>query len=193
MNEPISFASLTPGLLARKGAARPAMRPQFQPLQQFHDATARQLEDDPSFNDLGFNDLGFNDLGSNEEGEENVTPLHQGDVVALKPVTAPVTAPVIADAPVAQSEVRRQQDQIAASVSCVSMAGKRGKERRSALAEGRSAAFTLRLDAERHLQLRLACTLANRSAQQLVTEALDHMLANLPEVTELAARVGQLR
>ena len=39
------------------------------------------------------------------------------------------------------------------------------KARRSALSEGRSAAFTLRLDAERHLKLRLACALANRSAR----------------------------
>jgi hypothetical protein len=67
------------------------------------------------------------------------------------------------------------------------------RERRSALADGRRAAFTLRVDAERHLKLRLACTLSNRSAQQLVTEALDQLLDSLPDVTELAANVAKKR
>jgi hypothetical protein len=59
------------------------------------------------------------------------------------------------------------------------------------LAEGRKAAFTLRLDADRHLELRLASTLAGRSAQQLLTEALDHMIESLPEVADLAARASK--
>jgi hypothetical protein len=63
--------------------------------------------------------------------------------------------------------------------------------RQSALAKGRRAAFTLRVDAERHLKLRLACALANRSAQQLVTEALDRMLEDLPDVTQVAAQVAR--
>jgi hypothetical protein len=67
------------------------------------------------------------------------------------------------------------------------------RERRSALADGRRAAFTLRVDAERHLKLRLACTLANRSAQALVTEALDQLLDSLPDVAELAANVAKKR
>src|SRR5690606_16364988 len=45
---------------------------------------------------------------------------------------------------------------------------------------GRRAAFTLRLDANRHLKLRLASTVKNRSAQQLVTQALDKCLAEIP-------------
>ena len=63
--------------------------------------------------------------------------------------------------------------------------------RRSALAEGRRAAFTLRVDAERHLKLRLACAIRGRSAQQLVTEALDRLLAELPDVNDLAAQVAR--
>ena len=170
MSDPKPIASLTPSLLARKGAARPAMRSQLQPMQQFHEATARLLEDDPNWNDLGFND----------HGEGNVSPIHQGEVVELKAYNA--------DAPATEPEVRRQQHQIADRVN---WAAKRSKPRRSALADGRSAAFTLRLDADRHLALRLACTLANRSAQQLVTEALDTMIANLPDVADLASRAGK--
>jgi hypothetical protein len=54
---------------------------------------------------------------------------------------------------------------------------------------GKKAAFTLRVDAERHLRLRLATAVTGRSAQQLVTEALDRMLESLPEIESLAARV----
>jgi hypothetical protein len=51
-------------------------------------------------------------------------------------------------------------------------------------------AFTLRLDAERHLKLRLACAVTGRSAQLLVTEAVDALLKELPEIDALARRVG---
>ena len=53
----------------------------------------------------------------------------------------------------------------------------------------RRAAFTLRLDAKRHLKLRLASTVRNRSAQQLVTEALDRFLKDIPEVELLARNI----
>jgi hypothetical protein len=67
------------------------------------------------------------------------------------------------------------------------------KERRSALQDGRRAAFTLRLDAERHLKLRLACTIKGRSAQTLVTQALDSLLSELPDVAEFAAQLANKR
>lgn len=54
--------------------------------------------------------------------------------------------------------------------------------------EGR-AAFTLRLDQERHLRLRLAAKVHGRSAQQLVTAALDAFLTNLPHVEALVAQL----
>ncbi|AZI36705.1 hypothetical protein NT2_05_02870 [Caenibius tardaugens NBRC 16725] len=68
---------------------------------------------------------------------------------------------------------------------------RRGKarSRRSALNDGRRAAFTLRLDAERHLKLRLACTVRNSSAQQIVTEALDEFIDSMAEINLLAAQV----
>jgi hypothetical protein len=51
------------------------------------------------------------------------------------------------------------------------------------------AAFTLRLDEERHLRLRLASAVSGRSAQQIVTGALDAFLESLPEVDELARQL----
>lgn len=52
------------------------------------------------------------------------------------------------------------------------------------------AAFTLRLDSERHLKLRLACAVTHRSAQQLVTEAVDQFLATLPELDALSSSMA---
>jgi hypothetical protein len=50
------------------------------------------------------------------------------------------------------------------------------------------AAFTLRLDPERHLKLRLACAVDGRSAQMLVTQALDKLLADMPELDAMATK-----
>lgn len=156
MSEPKPFASLGPSLLARKGGARPAMRPQLAAVQP-----AQFVGD--------HDDLGWNDMGH--------------DHAALAAVIAPVTEAAAA-APQVVPEVVRQQQEVARHFSA---------QRRSALADGRRAAFTLRVDAERHLKLRLACTLKNRSAQQLVTDALDRLLDELPDVADLAAQVASKR
>ena len=169
-----SLASLTPTLLARKRRAKPAMRPQFQPIQHMQEATARQLNED-----LGFDDMGEDLMGDDKAQGDTAGPVHESEVVMLKSAAV--------EYPAALLEVRRLQDKIASRLSKEIQR----KPRRSALAEGRSAAFTLRLDADRHLELRLASALAGRSAQQLLTEALDHMIEGLPEVADLAARAGK--
>ncbi|MDE1467091.1 hypothetical protein [Aurantiacibacter sp. D1-12] len=64
------------------------------------------------------------------------------------------------------------------------------KARRSAVSQGKRAAFTLRLDAERHLKMRLASTMQDMSAQALVTEALDRFLDAIPELDAIAAQVN---
>lgn len=167
------LASLSPTLLARKGAARPAMRAQVQPLRAFQDNTARQLDD------LGWNDMGHE---TTDQAEPEAPVQHEAEIVALNPngEHAVVQAP----------EMAPQQDEIVERIARETTVGQTsGKQRRSALSEGRRAAFTLRLDAERHLKLRLASVTSNRSAQQLVTEALDRLIADLPDVAELAAKV----
>jgi len=47
----------------------------------------------------------------------------------------------------------------------------------------------LRLDPQRHLKLRLAATMQGVSAQALVTDALDRLLAEIDELDAIAARV----
>jgi hypothetical protein len=61
--------------------------------------------------------------------------------------------------------------------------------RRGPMAARDKAAFTLRLDPDRHFRLRLACAVSGRSAQQIVTGALDDILKTYPEIDALA---GQL-
>ncbi len=168
MSSSKTTASLSPSLLARKGGAKPAMRPQLQPLHEFHEATARDMSED----------LGWNDMG--EAGEADAH-LHANDTAQIIPMN--VTEALSGSKP----EVRQHQEELANHFAPASV------ERRSALDQGRRAAFTLRIDADRHLRLRLASTIANRSAQQIVTEALDRFLAGMPEVDSLAAKVRESR
>lgn len=188
MNQMKPMASLGPSLLARKGAARPAMRPQFQSMQQFRDMTARQMSDD-----LGWNDMGHDqDMPQAEPVAElappapvPAAPAPVAQVVALVP-----EAPAPVEMPAELPAVLQQREEIAAQLSAPLPAeSAKPRKRVSALSSGRKAAFTLRLDAERHLKLRLASTLANRSAQNLLTDALDKLLESLPEVAELAVQV----
>ena len=70
----------------------------------------------------------------------------------------------------------------------VAAAPARARSPRAAPGSKAKAAFTLRLDADRHLKLRLACAVTGRSAQQLVTDALDQLLAAMPELDTMAER-----
>jgi|EndMetStandDraft_4_1072995.scaffolds.fasta_scaffold06110_3 hypothetical protein len=182
MADPKPFASLSPTLLARKGGARPAMRSQLQPLHHhYRDGAARPVEDD----------LGWNDMGHDSPDAPDAKPA---DAEAPVPAAVVALKPSLAVAEPAVPEVVRQQDAIAARVAEPAVSPVPVPvSRSSALKAGRRAAFTLRLDAERHLQLRLACTITNRSAQQIVTEALDQFLASQPDLAGLAAQVGKHR
>lgn len=104
------------------------------------------------------------ELGWNDMGES----AHQAEIV-------PITR---------TADARRQQQHLTREFA------KAERERQSAFARGRKAAFTLRLDEDRHLRLRLACTAQNLSAQAVVTQALDKFLADNPELDGIA---GQLR
>lgn len=191
MSEPKPFASLGPTLLARKGGARPAMRPQLAPLTGLGAPAEHGLSPDEALEDLGWNDMGA------DVEDFRSSPLHQARVYSLTPAPSASdeeaeaeaeAEPVSVELPAAayEPEVVRQQRQVAAAVEDTIREPVR---RRKASASGRRAAFTLRLDASRHLKLRLASTVKNRSAQQLVTQALDQFLAEIPEIETLAAQV----
>lgn len=174
MSEPKPFASLSPSLLARKGAARPAMRPQLLPLtaqdrQWMGFGNAVATAEAPQFD---ADDLGWNDHG------EDLAPAAEVVPIAADPLPEP-----------SQPEVLRRIESLADVLNVPAPAASANRrERGTALKEGRKAAFTLRLDAARHLRLRLACTLDNRSAQALVVEALDRFLEAKPGLDDLARR-----
>jgi len=159
MANPKPMASLSAGLLARKGTARPAMRPQ-------------------GFHGYGATD----DLGWNDMGESRPAP------VAPVPVTAPIEPiplpPVLIEREELKLEVETPRPVTATRSAHIARQSPSKKPR---------AAFTLRLDAERHLRLRLASAVTNRSAQNLVTAALDAFLQTLPEVEQLVRQLPASR
>lgn len=242
--EPKPFASLSSGLLARKGAARPAMRPQgFGQL-------GSGLED------LGWNDMGFvppkpasnPDPDAEHDAFGEVIPAHPHNLAGLTPVDSPVHDQQAALAgrlssfspddagddeiddtaepydPDAEENAEEEQPEAAIEEEAVidevvedvvedvaaiedlveeapafaapepiqavapQPAVRRQPRPRAAAGSKSKAAFTLRLDPDRHLKLRLACAVDGRSAQMLVTEALDKLLADMPELDSMAVK-----
>lgn len=192
MSEPRSFASLSSGLLARKGAAKPAMRPQG--FGQFG---------------TGLEDLGWNDMGhaappaalapASAPGPVPVPeelPHHvPSSIAALTPAPRPEEArrdepepPVVEQQRAIAQRFREEEPEEAAPAPApkgeiVTLPRNRAKPSKA------KAAFTLRLDADRHLRLRLASAVTGRSSQKIVTEALDKFLATHPELDGLADHV----
>lgn len=105
------------------------------------------------------NDLGWNDLGDTASAAEPDSAL-----LARKPATAKVVPLVPRAAP-------------AASVS-------RQVNGRTVVKRSRPAAFTLRLDPDRHFALRQACALNGASAQGLLIAALDRLIDETPDLAE---------
>jgi hypothetical protein len=164
MSELNTFASLGPTLLARKGGAKPAMR-SHAALNDAVQVGQASLEDG-DLDDLGWNDMGDDDLDSSQ---------HEAEIVTLTP---------------SGGKTRAASDVSADHSGATVPSGKRKPSKSGGAADkGHRAAFTLRLDGDRHLKLRLASTVLNRSAQDLVTEALDQFLAETPEIHALAAQV----
>lgn len=212
MTDSKPFASLSSGLLARKGKAKPAMRRQGTENSE----SILKTTLDPN-EDLGWNDMGYETNPDHGDAAESAA-IHHNPLAGAVPETVPA--------------VKQQQDDIAAKLNTKSVPKEEPKaekpvdpvpppplsiskevaplEEHSAVVKAArdtkrrtrtarpatksrtrkaKAAFTLRLDAERHLRLRLATAVKNVSAQQLVTKAVDEYLKNIPELDELAERV----
>ena len=206
MSEPKPFASLSSGLLARKGQARPAMRPQG-----FTGGYASLAN--------GLDDLGWNDMGHAHEPEADIHPLHDdGQILpppdgvppvlaqrhALKqefepPVLGAETFDHVEDeqagvveasiAPVATPAPEPAPEPVADTFEPRPVSVAAAQRIARATQHRHKAAFTLRLDEDRHLRLRLASAVSGRSAQQIVTGALDAFLESLPEVGQLARQL----
>lgn len=216
MGEPKPLASLSAGLLARKGGARPAMR--RQPL-----GSGPAPTNAVGYDDLGWNDMGY-DVDPDQSGEParmlDLKPLLTGSVLAHNVEAEQALEDSVgheltdavgqenaaedygADAFEAEAhevpEIVRQQESLIDRVAAVARkvearpAPKKEKAPR-ALRAREKAAFTLRLDAERHLRLRLASAVTNRSSQVILTDLLDEYLSSLPEIDAMASRLPAAR
>ncbi|MCH7860450.1 hypothetical protein ACQKOH_11655 [Sphingomonas sp. NPDC092331] len=187
---PKPTASLSSSLLARKGQARPAMRPQG--FVGLNPATAQE--------DLGWNDMGDEHAHAHHAHAQQFVP-EPAPVPAPKPqvlrqieqlderfsAPEPITAP---PAPAPMAVTAPPAAPVAPVVPRPALAPAAAERLAREVARKSKAAFTLRLDNDRHLRLRLASAVTNRSAQQLVTEALDAFLESLTEVETLARQVG---
>jgi hypothetical protein len=228
MAETKPFASLSSGLLARKGAAKPAMRPQG------FGSFGSSLED-LGWNDMGNGPASLHDIHEALEIPEHVpssiealTPAPGGRthsdppavveqqrelharLAPAEPEIVPGPEPEAEAEPEPEPEVRPEAQleaprseaqtepegrpepkvQALSEAPVVKLPRSRAAPARSPAPAVRArAAFTLRLDPERHLKLRLACALSRRSAQQLVTEALDDFLDSLPGLEALSGQV----
>lgn len=169
------LASLSSQLLARKGQARPAMRSQ-----------AFAMSHTPQTMAVSADDLGWNDMG----GSEPVVPAPVAQPV-VQAVTPVIVRSAAAPEPVPTVLVQREllSAQIASPEAVKSVSVATATRIRRETQHGGKAAFTLRVDADRHLRLRLASAITNRSAQDLVTEALDALLGAVPEVEALVAQL----
>jgi hypothetical protein len=215
------FASLSSGLLARKGAARPAMKPQG-----FGQMGGGNLED------LGWNDMGFEPPKATEAPRDDDHDAFGDDVIehprahptGLTPIQSPVhtqqaeivdrfgdsddvsgeeldeTADVFEPEAEAAFEPEARPEPEPRSVAPVkpavaavvpNPAPRRARRPRSVNGAKGKAAFTLRLDPSRHLKLRLACAVNGRSAQQIVTDALDGLLSSMPELDAMAEKANR--
>ncbi len=202
------FASLSSGLLARKGAARPAMRPQG------------FSQGNSGLEDLGWNDMGFEPPKPSEVARDADHDAFGDDVVehprahptGLTPIGSPVhdqQAEIVErfseadesadedgidetadtyDDDEAEAEPRLSPLLIKPATVAAPIAPRHAPRPRSVAGTKSKAAFTLRLDPERHLKLRLACAVDGRSAQQLVTDALDQLLERMPDLDGLAQK-----
>ncbi len=209
MAESKPIASLSAGLLARKGAARPAMRRQM-PLGGFASLSgnvAHQAHEDLGWNDMGYDvDPVQSDVEPVRHVDHGLTPMLTHPAAPDRPLDDFVDAPTAAEiAPITvgvsvpdqvPSPVAEQQAALAASLAGGSptVAAETQSQPRPRVARAPrvkpgargSYAFTLRLDPERHLKLRLASVTANLSSQQLLVRLLDQFLADQPAVTAFA-------
>jgi hypothetical protein len=196
MTEPKPIASLSSGLLARKGAARPAMRRQL--IGNNNGVAAGSMQEDCGWNDMGY-----------DVDPDPSTPMDYDHFTGVNPLANAV--------PEVKPEVKQQQERIAEQLhvqaeeigivgedeapaapvvpfvspraTVAKPADRPAPRLRAAPGSKEKSAFTLRLDGERHLKLRLACAVSNKSAQQLVTAALDAFIDSIPELSTLAAHV----
>ncbi|MEO9600803.1 hypothetical protein [Parasphingorhabdus sp.] len=212
MTEPKPFASLSSSLLARKGGAKPAMRRQgLTGVPETPPAEASDVQEDLGWNDMGYDvdpdhdahpieSVHHNPLAGAIPNPGSAVRQQQEEIaaklggVSIEEVDDKEDEAELIGVPVpptVSSEIQPLDENSVILGPVGSQPLKNDKPSRAKKSRTRKAktAFTLRLDAERHLKLRLATAIKNVSAQQLVTKAMDEYLRTIPELDDLAERV----
>lgn len=200
MSEPKPIASLSGILLARKGLARPAMR---RPSMLGSNGNAALSQDDLGWNDMGYDvDPDPSTPMDYDHSFHGQNPL-AGAVPEVKSQQERIFDEYDSGTAAGFESLAGAEPEVETELTVVSMIpeppvqpiSRRGKtdaprsRARSKPGLKDKAAFTLRLDGERHLKLRLACAVRHQSAQNLVTDALDAFLESMPEIGHLASHV----
>lgn len=217
MAEPKPFASLSASLLASKGAARPAMRRQAQLPDSSHSHQTHGHEDlgwnDMGYDVNPHGETLAHTHPVHHGLSPMVTSPHSPDASVrrdldraadsigpcanVQPLNEAVGQPVQHAVP----EVHLQQQAIeqvwiepverspegeAPAAVPLSTVRKAPAARARAGSRG-NFAFTLRLDPQRHLRLRLASAASSLSTQQILIALVDDYLSNHPEIDAFAA------
>ena len=157
------FASLTGSLLARKGAAHPAMRSHVSLDWAGIESDAAVAPDAQLLDTTPL-----------------ATALPLAEVVALEEAGEDDSRP----------EVLRQIAQLSTVMNRKVAASRRAALDVEQL-PGKKVAFTLRLDPRRHALLRACCTAERRSAQALLIEALDRLVDATPGLEDVLAQLPE--
>lgn len=172
------LAALSSGLLARKGQAKPAMRRQFAPFEDFH------------HDSLDHDDLGWNDMGDDHEHAAAApVPFEHREPAVSLPVEdiaqqqARLTESFGAFSPVVPAEDRHTANESEKADALVVPGSMNSLVRRPVyeavldrLRGERRVALTLRIERNRHGQLRTLMDRTGASAQALLAQALDEFL-----------------
>jgi hypothetical protein len=147
MNDIRPYASLSGSLLARKGGAKPAMRP-------------RPLSQGGMLDDLGWDDMGEGAEGPAEHVPSSIaglTPAPKAPLAREEPIPVHAQQRALAEtfADVDGPEQRILSDEVVSALRAPSEkpVAPQPQAAPKAAVSGKKAAFTLRLDPERHLRL----------------------------------------
>lgn len=138
-----------------------------------------------------FEDLGWNDMGDGEASDRAPRPI-----AALTPAVAPADEPLAPASPALEQQ-RVIEDAFGETPASHTKEADAPADKVDPILDltvpvpgvGRKSAFTLRLDHDRHLRLRLACAVQHRSAQRVVIAALDTYLDSLPDLDTFVRQV----
>lgn len=181
MNDPKPFAALTGTLLARKGAARPAMRPQVSLDWADTDSAYREEPVRPARMAL---------VPGARLPEVEQPEIEQPEIdTAWTDMGEPLPESSVAEAGEENPEVLRQIRQLSGMINRKVAATRRANADVETL-PGKKVAFTLRLDPRRHALLRACCTAERRSAQALLVEALDRLVDATPGLEDIVAQLA---